>query len=102
MNNESMNQLTNKQTLKLPILPTSCLRALVAMNKKMQNEPNFAQPTPSIKYPESRIEQIMQNEPNLHRAKATLFNNEQRTMPALSSVEGNYELFSNEPNLCRF
>ena len=59
----------------------------------MQNEPNFAQRTSSIKYPESRIEQKMSNEPNLQKTI-----NEQRTMPALSSVEGNYEQLSNEPN----
>jgi len=57
--------------------------------KKMQNEPNFAQRTSSIKHPVSRIEQILQNEPNLQKTI-----NEQRTM--------NYELLSNEPNLYRF
>ena len=60
----------------------------VAKNKKMSNEPNFAQRTSSIKGPESIIEQKMSNEPN-------------STSPELvegSSVEGNYEQMSNEPN----
>jgi len=74
----------------------------------MQNEPNFAQRTSSIKYPESRIEQIMLNEPNLTpqinvtSVMTKYYNNEPRTMSALSGVEGNNEHFSNEPNLCRF
>jgi len=80
-----MKQLTNKQTLKLTILLTLCLSVLVAMNKNMQfmpkvNEPNsnlvcpelvegFAQSTSSNKYPASRIEQKMSNEPNLKNTK---------------------------------
>jgi len=67
--------------------------------KQFSNEPNFAQDTPSIKYPESIIEQKMSNEPNLHGGKITHLINEQQTMPALSSVEGNNKQLSNEPNL---
>ena len=85
------------------------------INSIMPNEPNFAQRTSSIKYPESRFEQLLSNEPNLSRGKVTHFINEQRTMPALpalpalsivegskiegSSAEGNNEQLSNEPNL---
>jgi len=59
--------------------------------KKMQNEPNFAQRTSSIKYPESNIEKKMRNEPNLPGCQITHLINEQRTT--------NYEQLSNEPNL---
>ena len=59
---------------------------------------DYAQRTSSIKYPESRIEQKMSNEPNLQGGQFAHLINEQRTMPALSSVEGNNEQFTNEPN----
>jgi len=59
-------------------------------NKNMSNEPNFAKRTSSIKYPESRIEQKMSNEPNLQGGQITYLINEQQTM--------NYKQLSNEPN----
>ena len=66
-------------------------------NEHCTNEPNFAQRTSSISYPESRFEQKMSNEPNPVLSEVewikqiTHFINEQRTM--------NNELLSNEPNL---
>jgi len=72
------------------IFACSAVRRIGQPDKKMQNEPNFAQRTSSIKYPESRIEQILSNEPNLPRGKITHLINEQQTM--------NNEQLSNEPN----
>jgi len=68
----------------------SAVRRIGQPDKKMQNEPNFAQRTSSIKYPEPRIDQKMSNEPNLPGGQVAHLINEQRTK--------NHKQFSNEPN----
>ena len=80
--------MNNEQIQTNPIY--TIFRPKTMITKK--NEPNFARRTSSIKYPESRFEKKMSNEPNLRQI--IHFNNEQRTM--------NNEQFSNEPNLCPF
>ena len=93
------------------------LCALGGNKQKMQNEPNFCKKNPNthlLIYPFTHllIDSIMSNEPNLKTQKpATHFttsnyNKKQRTIPALpalstvegSSVEGNNEHCTNEPN----
>jgi len=63
------------------------------INSIMSNEPNFDQRTSSIKYPESRIDQKMSNEPNLPGGQVAHLINEKRTK--------NHKQLSNEPNLCQ-
>ena len=90
----SANSAVNHFWLRLCCSKTFVVRKkLNQQNKKMQNEPNFAQRTSSIKYPESSIEKKMRNEPNFDKTKneqITHLINEQRTT--------NYEQLSNEPN----
>ena len=73
-------------------------------NQQFTNEPNLCktnQINNSLIYSFTHllIHSIMQNEPNLRRGKVAHLTNEQRTMPALSNVEGNNKQLSNEPNL---
>jgi len=106
----------------------SAVRKIGQPDKKMQNEPNpVLSEVEWIKPITHLINEQFTNEPNLHRGKIThlineqrtmnncqtnpiyppinvtsvmtkYYNNEQRTIPALSSVEGNNEQLSNEPN----
>ena len=68
-----------QRTMNLPILSTLCLSVLVAMSKKMQNEPNFS------KRPVLRSLLLAKKEPNLCK-----------TNPICGKT--NNKQFSNEPN----
>ena len=95
-----------------PILSTGL--SIDQFEQKMQNEPNFKNPQINVisfkkkSYSHFNRFQPQKNEPNFCKTnpicsktkneQIAQFNNEQRTMPALSSAEGNYKQFSNEPN----
>jgi len=92
-----------------PIFPSDEIR--VTTNEQNPNEPNFAQPTSSIRNPDSRIEKKCQTNPisaqiNVSSVMTKYYINEQRTMNNELFINEqrtmNNELLSNEPNLCHF
>ena len=88
---QSINQQRTMNNQLCSNEPNLSIRPVLRSSPSAKKEPNLLHDL-SI----DQFEQKMQKEPNLRQI--THYNNEPRTMPALSSVEGNYEQFSNEPN----